>query len=64
MGSDIVAPMSINDCRVQIDNSRSKDTVTQIRLALVRNISSVYKDKFHPVEDVVATATAKGGPAN
>ena len=63
MGSDIVAPMSINECKVEIDNTRCKDAVTQIRLTLKRSVSSVFKDKFHPVEDVVATAISSGGPA-
>ena len=61
MASDIVAPMTLNECIVELDNSLSNKAVTAVRLALIRTITT-NMDKFHPVEDVVATATSKGGP--
>ena len=63
MASDIVQPQAINDFRVEIDNSKCNQPVTQMRLALIRTIS-VHLDKFHPVDDVVATQTSDGGLAN
>ncbi len=63
MASDTVEPQAVNDFRVEIDNSKCNQAVTQIRLALVRTISA-HLDKFYPVDDVVATETSKGGPAN
>ncbi len=63
MASDIVAPMTHNDCIVELDNSRCNKAITGVRLALIRTITT-YMDKFYPVEDVIATATSKGGPAN
>ena len=63
MGSNLVFPMTINDFIICIDNSNCNQAVTQIRIALVRTVKASLSN-FKPIDDVIATATSKGGQAN